>query len=486
MNKLHLSWLLPVAAVLGLGACGDTRLCKSGTLFVTIDFQGAALAADNLLVAVTPDGDPPRQNVFPHAPGTATGSIEIDFPAGYQVGRHVQIVLTAQKAGADVATVTGSVVLAAGCSTLSIRVGGGSNDGGGTDLPAGTGGVPGADGGPGTGGTTGTGGSPGTDGGGSGGRIDGGNDVACVFQSAEDCFNGIDDDCNGHTDCDDPACVPSTSCVPAAGANGFVPGAYVDPAVGCPARFGAGETGINATLVPGAGCTGCSCTSSMSCSTNLFKYASAVNCGLGLTPALAGSITSSYSTGAVGPTASCLVSTFTATTNAGVGTYVVTNGPCVPQGTPVRSTPTWTTSRKFCSAGSVGAGCSQGYVCVPKAAPNHCVLALGAKTCPAGYTKDGGSWYTGFSDTRTCSACTCGTQTAGSCANLQANFYFGTSTTCNAGTHRAGGSGANVCTFSNDCASAGFQGTPTLPSCPGVSAVTGAATPTGEQTLCCF
>ena len=65
---------------------------------------------------------------------------------------------------------------------------------------------------------------------GAGGAIDSGVDTTgCVFQSAEDCFNGIDDDCNGHTDCDDPACNGSTTCVPAAGSNGFVPGAYVDP-----------------------------------------------------------------------------------------------------------------------------------------------------------------------------------------------------------------------------------------------------------------
>jgi hypothetical protein len=495
---------LALPPAIGLVGCGDTRLCKSGTLFVTVDFQGAALAADSLLVAVTPDGDPARDSTFPHASGAAQDSLEIDFPAGYQVGRHVQLALTAQQAGAATATVTGSVVLVAGCSTLNIRIGDGAGDGGGVidgaadapaDVPTGAGG-----GGTASDGGTGTGGAAGKAdaGGGTGGKADAGGgtggsgvDAGCVFQSAEDCFNGIDDDCNGHTDCDDPACTPSTMCVPAAGSNGFVAGAYVDPAAGCPARFDAGGTAINATLIPGAGCTGCSCVAGISCSANLYKYASSTACtlDLGLTGGtLAGSISSTLVAGTTTATASCLASTFTMATQARIGPYVTTNGPCAPRGTPTLTTPTWGTSRKYCSAASIGSGCTPGYVCVPKAAPNHCVLALGARLCPAGYTKDAtGSWYTGFTDTRTCSACTCGTQTPGSCTPLQASFYFGTTTnTCIAGVHRSGGSGSQICTISNDCASAGFGGTPTAPTCPGVSTATGAATATGEQTLCCL
>jgi len=382
-------------------------------------------------------------------------------------------------------------VLAAGCSTLNIGIGAAITDGGMSadapaDAPAGAGGGTasgGTDGGAGTGGAAGKADA----GGGTGGS---GVDAGCVFQSAEDCFNGIDDDCNGHTDCDDPACTPSTVCVPAAGSNGFVAGAYVDPAAGCPARFDAGGTAINATLNPGAGCTGCSCIAGITCSANLFKYASSAACGLDalLTGGtIAGGISSTLAAGTTTATASCLASTFTSTTQARIGPYVATNLPCAPRGTPTLAPPTWGTSRKYCSAGSIGGGCSPGYVCVPKAAPNHCVLALGARACPAGYTKDAaGSWYTGFTDTRTCSACTCGTQTPGSCTPLQASFYFGTSTTCNAGVHRSGGSGSQVCTFSNDCASAGFAGTPTPPTCPGVSTATGATTATGEQTLCCL
>ena len=33
-----------------------------------------------------------------------------------------------------------------------------------------------------------------------------GKSGTCVPTGAENCFNGVDDDCNGHVDCDDPAC----------------------------------------------------------------------------------------------------------------------------------------------------------------------------------------------------------------------------------------------------------------------------------------
>jgi hypothetical protein len=501
-----------LALALALVSCGDTRLCKSGTLFISVELQGDALGADQLVIDVQPDGEAARHSAFPHAAGTAQGSIEVDFPGGYQAGRHVQIVLTAQKSGAPIGTVTGSVMLATGCSTLDLRIAGSAADGGNgdaaadlghgdaaADAPRGTGGSGGGTGagggtggGSGTGGTGGTGGGPAT--GGAGGGTDAGNetgaDGGCVFQSAEDCFNGIDDDCNGHIDCDDPACTQRTTCVPAVGANGFVTGVWVDPATPCPVGFEGGESVINSALDPGVGCTGCSCNAPITCSANLYKYGSALACtadALTLNNgALAGSVSATLAGGATSPTTTCLASTFTTTTEARIGPYVPSGGVCSPKGTPALSTATWGKSRKFCSAAGIGGGCSPGYVCAPRTAPNHCVLAIGPQTCPAGYTQDGGPWYTGFSDRRSCSPCTCGPQTAGSCAPLQVAFYFGSTTTCTAGIHRGGGSNTNVCNFGGDCASAGFTGTPTAPTCPPVTTVSGALTPAGEQTLCCF
>jgi hypothetical protein len=465
---------------LGLIGCGSTRPCKSGTLFISVQFQGAARAADSLLVLVS-DGDSPRQSVFPHGPGAAQGTIEVDFPNGYREGRQVDIVLTPQTNGTYGASVSMSTILTAGCTTLGVVL---SDDGdsGAADAPAATGGASGAGGGDGGSG----GGAAGTTG--AGGRTDAGSDGAdasCVRQ-AEDCFNGIDDDCNGHIDCDDPACAPSAVCVPAAGASGFIAGAYVDAASACPAGFAAGETSINATFNPGVGCTGCSCSTSITCTANLSKYANNIACTLSGTNSLAGGIRSDLATGATAPTSTCLISTFTMANPPIVDAYVTLNGACTPQGSASRSTPTWATSRKFCRADSTASGCASGSVCVRRSSVNHCVLGAGAQTCPAGYTKDGGSWYTGFNDARSCGACACGTQLPGSCATLRASFYAGT-TTCNTAVQASLGSGSQTCTFPTACQSVGFGGTPTLPTCTAAtSTTTGAATATGPQTLCCF
>jgi hypothetical protein len=482
-----------------LAGCGGTRACRDGTLFVTVDFVADAVSAQKVSIDVKPEGAPLRTEVFDHAPGATEGTIEVDFPGGYTSGNRVTLVLVGRKNGLPFAATTASVVLASGCSSTTVQLGGTPFDGGngdaGGDAPTGAGGAgAGGSGGAGAGGSGGTGAGGKTDGGaagaGAGGAIDSGVDTTgCVFQSAEDCFNGIDDDCNGHTDCDDPVCNGSTTCIPAAGSMGFVPGAYVDPSLGCPVRFDAGESTINAMLKPGAGCTGCSCDASVTCSANLYKYASQSACNLDLTTnagALAGGITATLAAGATTATTSCLASTFDTTTEARASAYVTTNGPCVPSGT-VKVTPsTWGASRKFCSAGSVGGGCSPGYVCVPKAAPNHCVMAPGTKACPAGYTKDPDAWYTGFTDTRSCSACSCGTQTSGSCTPLQVAFYLGATTTCTAGINHGLQSNTKACNFTASDGSAGFTGTPTAPVCPPVSTLSGALTPTGAQTLCCF
>jgi hypothetical protein len=471
-------WALPLSLL--SGGCGSTKPCKTGTLFVTVLLDAATRSGDQVSIQLTTEGQPARQSLFDHRPGAPDGTIEIDFPEGYPAGKHVDLRIVIEQAGAPIGAGVAALNLGDGCSAAMVSVSAGVVDGGGVDGQGGAGGAP-VDAAADAAGDS----AAGAGGGDAGpGRPDGAVDLpsepTCTFHSAEDCYNGIDDDCNGLTDCQDPACAPVTACVPGiSGSNGFVAGVWVDAAASCPARFDAGETGINATLDPGAGCTGCSCSATISCSANLYKYLTAAACN-GDTALTGGSLA-----GAVSTASPCLASTFNTLTEARVGPFGTTNGPCTPQGIAAPTPPTWGTSRKFCGAGSVGAGCGPGYVCLPKAVPNHCALALGAKSCPAGYTKDGGSWYTGFDDTRSCGACACGSQTPGSCQNLLVRFYAGTTTTCSAGIHRSLGPNAKECGFGISCGSAGFDGTPTAPTCPPVSAVTGAAAPTGEQTLCC-
>ncbi len=74
------------AASLGLAGCGGTRACRSGTLFVTVDFVANATSAEKVSIDVKPEGAPLRTEIFDHAPGAAEGTIEVDFPGGYQDG----------------------------------------------------------------------------------------------------------------------------------------------------------------------------------------------------------------------------------------------------------------------------------------------------------------------------------------------------------------------------------------------------------------
>jgi hypothetical protein len=134
---------------------------------VTVELDAATQAADGLLVTVTaPDANPPpTAKNFPRQPGTAAGTIEVDFPAGYPTGGQVTVSVAAQKSGVILATAAGTVdSLPAGCATLTIDFGRGdaSADGktGGTGgHGTGTGGTVGGAGGSGSGGKPGSGGS---------------------------------------------------------------------------------------------------------------------------------------------------------------------------------------------------------------------------------------------------------------------------------------------------------------------------------------
>jgi hypothetical protein len=493
------SFVLPlsVAAALALASgCTSTNACKDGTLLVAVNFDSSSGAADALVVNVTADGDAPRTSTLAHSPGMIDGSVEIDFPT-YTAGKNVQVTFTATKGGVTVGTGTGSVALASGCSTLSVKVG--SSDGG-------------VDSGTGAGGGTGTGGRGGSDASGAGGSATGGSgaggspidapvdmpkDMGCVFQSAEDCFNGIDDDCNGLTDCQDPACNPTAECVPAAGA--FQPGIEANPTDTCPPHFTGGETAMNSGLsVPTGGCTGCSCNAKTTCSIGVYSYASvnACNADTSLTGGtLVGQLFSDTVTCQADSTGALNAPAFR------IGNFTKTDSACTPSGTGAVPATTWNMQKKFCAANAVGAGCSPGYVCAPKrpALSDHCVRGDGSLTCPAGYTAVGSGWFKGVTDTRACGACTCGTQTPGAC-NASLNFWPAnnmcpTNYFTNTSINRAPGTksccalacAAASCPATGGvaCGDWGFTSPPQQASCPPSSAISGTATGSEPETLCC-
>ena len=142
---------LLIAAFAGCG--GGTRACKDGTLFVTVKFGGSAAAADQVAVDVRVDGVMTMNaTAVRDRNGTGDGTFELNFPHGYPAGKKIDVLVTAFANGTQIDSNTGTVTsLPAGCTTLTIPLGGGAT---------GTGGAGGTGGGAaGRGGTTGTGGS---------------------------------------------------------------------------------------------------------------------------------------------------------------------------------------------------------------------------------------------------------------------------------------------------------------------------------------
>ncbi|HSY38454.1 MAG TPA: hypothetical protein VLA79_02970, partial [Polyangia bacterium] len=224
--------------VLAFDACSNTESCRTDTLFMTVEL-GPYTTADQLDVDVVVEaaGDAaastPKHGQLALKPGARSGGVEVQFPDGYQAGRTATITLTLLSGGSSLATRVKTSVLSPGCSTLTVDFGASDagNDGGGgaaggeqggggavagqggTATGGGGGAAKGGSGGGATGGSGGAAGSRGTGGSGgaagnrgTGGGAGGAGGAVCKKTGAENCFDGIDNDCNGLIDCADPAC----------------------------------------------------------------------------------------------------------------------------------------------------------------------------------------------------------------------------------------------------------------------------------------
>jgi hypothetical protein len=305
------------------------------------------------------------------------------------------------------------------------------------------------------------------------GLSDGGH--VCGDGGPEDCLNNIDDDCNGKTDCADPACTTPTTCVPEPVVQGGVLGTFVPAGASCPTGFTARI--IRRGLSGDTSCTGCSCVTPVS-------YCEASGYGHG--------------TGACGTSqydASKFFSVFSnscQTMPADAHLYVfsvVTFTSCTAQGTPRVAPAQWTETRTFCAANRVGGGCPAGSRCVASVATSKCTMTAGATACSGNYpappTAASGPWYTGSSDTRTCSACQCGFA-RGPCSGGRIVGYDAWGCTGNAA-DVGNGSQASVCNvpFAPVSGSGKVVGTPVPQNCDVQSYASGTLSPTGPQTVCC-
>jgi hypothetical protein len=306
-------------------------------------------------------------------------------------------------------------------------------------------------------------------------------EVPTCVPKAEDCFNGLDDDCDTKSDCADTDCVPTAVCVPRP--SGTV-GTTVDGTGACPAGFGAAITQLGGGLTSATTCSGCQCGApgTTTCTADLYTQLSQASCGSNT----GGKYVYTISTDDAEP---CPIPD-TNTTNvygARLTPWTVQTTGCPASGTPVKPIAVWGKNTKFCGAeklnANAGNGCATGQVCMPRgAAGRSCVLLDGAGSCPAGAAAD--TLYTTFTDGRSCAACSCAK--SASCDNLYVKF--GSDYSCGVDYGHIKGGMATCATQTFGIYVPGYElvGTPNPPTCTPTSAVSGVATPTGARTICCL
>ncbi|HVK83376.1 MAG TPA: hypothetical protein VM513_04665 [Kofleriaceae bacterium] len=290
---------------------------------------------------------------------------------------------------------------------------------------------------------------------------------ACA--AVEDCFNGLDDDCNGHTDCDDAACTggatPIAECVPDPG--GALAGTLETGA--CPSEY-PNATGIFSDLTAGSCAAGtCSCGTTpiggARCDSTLARHSG----GSSLACATIGAVVFATNGGNGCISFSALGSGYHTLDTTLVAQCAAPGG-----GTSAKVDPSWGSTGNFCTGNSSGGGCGTGQVCMPKA-PRYCVLETGEQaecTRPGYSVQDPTSYFTGYDDSaRTCS---CACNVTGTCGPV----LFGTGS-CTTGV--------------TDGCMTGFTGytnaqapTPSGVGCAAGGASNGATSTAGfERTLCC-
>ncbi len=495
----------------GALACSNTESCRPGTLFMTVELGPYASTASELDVDVTlaPVGDAaasaPKQTPLTLKPGSRSGGVEVQFPNGYEAGRTATITLTLLSGGSPLAVQVVREVLPPGCGSFTVDFGasdagsdGRAGASGGGSGAAGAGGAGGAatgggggsaKGGSGGAATGGSGGAAGSGGAGGAGGTGGAGGAPCKATGPENCFDGIDNDCNGKIDCADPACGSTVAqCValdPTSAPIGLLSGgtgpcttALYDQAT---AIFANQNQLSCTTIVAGQGC---SCKPGpVSCTTTLAGFKTVAECtGNTSSGEAAGKFVTDQDNACTAGAPPWTTDGLGDIYGIAVTTFVASAGACTPSGTANVPKFGFGVSGTFCATKSVGGGCGAGQVCVPTTgAGGVCQLFDGMKTtCPGGASAV--PWYTGSSGSATCGPCTCGSPVGGSCDQML--LTAGSASSCSGAAQLQ--SNTREC-FGSGLANPGvqFSGTPTPASCSPMSTLGGNAGPTGPKTLCC-
>jgi hypothetical protein len=282
----------------------------------------------------------------------------------------------------------------------------------------------------------------------------------------------------------DTDCGAVATCVPLDPALGQLGVVLPDPQTPCPPNYTTATT-INRGQVQSQ-CSGCSCTPpATSCLAPIGDYPSYDACTNNPNaPTMVSTYSSSFA---------CMVPGWNdfnqpvpgSVYGISVGQMTPSYAGCTAGGTAMASTPTWTTTNRFCAATMRGGGCGTGSACLPAITnnPPRCAMAPGSAVCPSGTTRT--EWYTGLTGNFACNPCSCTQPSGASCANVR--VAIGDNSACDAGSRIA-----TLASGEHICAPNGFfkpsvvlTGTPTAPTCTPQYTTSGALTPSGAQTVCC-
>jgi hypothetical protein len=293
---------------------------------------------------------------------------------------------------------------------------------------------------------------------------------SCTPLGAEDCLNGLDDDCNGAVDCADSECQSVTQCVPDSLA--FV---LVSSEEECPRGYEPLDV-VHQDLKDN-GCAGCSCEpNAKQCEAYVRIYTSLLSCQR-----------DRESTGGVmlsdpaGSSCSAPVGKQLDLPMGGYGFNVnVTAGKdsCDALGDAKLSEPQWGVTLKRCSARLQVGGCAIGH-CAPR--PDAKDLCWPEAEAGCGAVGQARTYYQGYDDTRSCEPCSCTAQ-GGSCSDVGATLTVDKSCRTTGTVLRHG---ETSCEAVSADAMVRLTGRPHQPQCSSGSIQHGTLLATGSVNLCC-
>jgi hypothetical protein len=128
-----------IAAAALMGGCGGERACKQGTLFVVVTLGPAADGANSVEATISnvpADGGgiaAPRSARFSWPRGSASATLEVEFPEGYPTAGSVSLRITAFRGAQRLVSRVADITVEPGCTRASLEVGGGGDGGAASD-----------------------------------------------------------------------------------------------------------------------------------------------------------------------------------------------------------------------------------------------------------------------------------------------------------------------------------------------------------------